>query len=200
MCGKMSLKFTVLSWEDIISMSMKLASLVKESGFKPDYLIGVARGGLVPLRILSDLFNNNKIFIINVKLYKDIEERSEEVVFVQEIDKDISNHKVLIVDDVADTGITLKAVVDYIKNKLKPSELKVATIHYKPWSAIKPDYYLEEVTEWIVYPWEYIESINSISKKLENGELSGEDAENAKKALEEIKKQLDKYDSVNNFL
>lgn len=196
----MALKFTVLSWDDIISMSMKLANLVKNSGFQPDYLIGVARGGLVPLRILSDLFNNNKIFIINVKLYKDIDERAEEIIFVQEIDKDISGHKVLVVDDVADTGITLKAVVDYIRGKLKPAEMKVATLHYKPWSAIKPDYYLEEVTEWIVYPWEYIESINSISKKLENGDLTGEDAENAKKALEEIKNQLNRYNNVNEFL
>ncbi len=192
----MTLTFKVLTWDEIISMSIKLGNIVKKSGFNPNYLIGVARGGLVPLRIMSDFFNNNNVFIVNVKLYEDIARKAENVRFLQGIDEDISGHNVLVIDDVADTGVTLKAVVDYIKNNLKPKELKVATLHYKPWSVIKPDYYLSEVRDWIVYPWEYVETINSLAKKLESGEFSGEEKVNAERALKEIQEQLNKYDGV----
>ena len=192
----MALTFKVLTWDEIISMSIKLGNIVKKSGYNPNYLIGVARGGLVPLRIISDFFNNNNVFIVNVKLYEDIARKAENVRFLQGIDEDISGHNVLVIDDVADTGVTLKAVVDYIRDNLKPKELKVATLHYKPWSVIKPDYYLSEVKDWIVYPWEYVETIRSLTKKLESGEFSGEEKENAERALKEIQEQLNKYDGV----
>ncbi len=192
----MTLTFKVLTWDEIISMSIKLGNIVKKSGYNPNYLIGVARGGLVPLRIISDFFNNNNVFIVNVKLYEDIARKAENVRFLQGIDEDISGHNVLVIDDVADTGVTLKAVVDYIRDNLKPKELKVATLHYKPWSVIKPDYYLSEVKDWIVYPWEYVETIRSLTKKLESGEFSGEEKENAERALKEIQEQLNKYDGV----
>lgn len=194
--GRMTLTFKVLTWDEIISMSIKLGNIVKKSGYNPNYLIGVARGGLVPLRIISDFFNNNNVFIVNVKLYEDIARKAENVRFLQGIDEDISGHNVLVIDDVADTGVTLKAVVDYIRDNLKPKELKVATLHYKPWSVIKPDYYLSEVKDWIVYPWEYVETIRSLTKKLESGEFSGEEKENAERALKEIQEQLNKYDGV----
>ena len=191
----MALDFLVLSWDDIISITLKLGKMIKKSDFSPDFLIGVARGGLVPLRVLSDFFNNTNIAIINVKLYKDIAER-EQVTFVQKIDFELSDKKVLVIDDVADTGLTLKAVVDYLRNEKKVKILKTATLHYKPWSVIKPDYYVEEVEKWIVYPWEFVESLTLISEKINSGVLKGIERDNAEKALKEIRNQLQKYDSV----
>lgn len=189
----MGLTFKVITWDDTISMSMHLGKRILESGFNPDYLVGIARGGLVPLRILSDLFKNTNVLIVNVKLYKDIGERGEKVTFVQKVDIDLEGKKVLLVDDVADTGLTIKAVAEYIKENKKVSELKIATLHYKPWSAIKPDYYMEEVTEWIVYPWEYIESLKSISEKINDNSLNSEEKQKAKEALKFIERELTKY-------
>ncbi len=190
----MGLKFKVLNWEDIISMSFKLGEMVRNSGFTPDILIGIARGGLIPLRILSDYFNNSDILVFNVKLYKDIGKVGEHVKFVQKIEESLEDKRVLVIDDVADKGITLKAVTDYIKNKLRPKDLKVATLHYKPWSVFKPDYYIELVKEWIVYPWEYVETIDSLKRLIEKNH---EDREEIQSVIEKIKKNLEKYD---NFL
>ncbi len=192
----MTLSFKVTTWPDIISMSLQLGKMVVADRFKPDYLVGVARGGLVPLRILSDFFNMNNILIINVKLYKTIGERKRTVEFVQKINFDINASNVLLVDDVADTGITLKAIVEYLLNEKKPKELKVATLHYKPWSVIKPDYYVEETKDWIVYPWEYYESIEAIRKKLSENTLSEEEKMKAKEALNAIQNELRKYNGV----
>ncbi|MGQ4891119.1 MAG: phosphoribosyltransferase [Candidatus Njordarchaeia archaeon] len=192
----MGLTFKVITWDETISMSMRLGKKILESGYNPDYLVGIARGGLVPLRILSDLFKNTNVLIVNVKLYRDIGERSEEVTFVQKVDIDLEGQKVLLVDDVADTGLTIKAVVDYIKENKKVKEVKIATLHYKPWSVIKPDYYMEEVTDWIVYPWEYIESLKPISEKVQDDSLSGEERRNAEEAIKIIKEQLMKYNGL----
>ena len=190
----MGLTFKVITWDDTISMSMRLGKKILESGFNPDYLIGIARGGLVPLRILSDLFKNTNVLIVTVKLYKDIGERGEKVTFVQKVDINLEGKKILLVDDVADTGLTIKAVAEYIKENKKAGELKIATLHYKPWSVIKPDYYIEEVTEWIVYPWEYIESLRSISEKISDNSLNSEEKQKAKEAIELIRRELTKYD------
>jgi len=189
----MSLRFKVLSWKDIISMSFKLGEIVKKSGFSPDVLVGIARGGLIPLRILSDYFNNSDILIFNVKLYKDIGEAGEQVRFVQKIEGGLEDKKVLVIDDVADKGITLKTVTEYIKNKLKPKDLRVATLHYKPWSVFKPDYYIELVEEWIVYPWEYVETIDSLKKLMEKNH---EDREKIESVIEIIKKNLEEYNNA----
>lgn len=186
----MGLEFKVLSWDDIIAMSLRLGEKIKSSGFEPDVLIGIARGGLVPLRILSDYFNNGEILIFNVKLYKDIGTSGEEVRFVQKVEHKLNGKKILVVDDVADKGITLKTVVDYITNILSPDEVKVATLHYKPWSVFKPDYYIEEVKEWIVYPWEYVETLASLEKMVGDPR---EDRVKITNVINEIKNLLKKY-------
>ena len=188
----MVLEFQVLSWDDIITMTLKLGELIKKSNYVPDILIGIARGGLIPLRILSDFFNNPNIAIVNVKLYKDIGEIGEKVEFIQKVEIDIENLKVLLVDDVADTGLTLKAVRDYLLREKNAGMLKIATLHYKPWSIIEPDYYVEKVEKWIVYPWEYVESLKSISEKIEKGFLKGVERDNAERAILEIKENLKK--------
>jgi hypothetical protein len=72
--------------------------------------------------------------------------------------------KVLIVDDIADTGKSLKLVMDHVLQKAT-SEVKVATLYCKPWSIVKPDYYEKETELWVVFPWDIKETIR---KKFEN--------------------------------
>ena len=60
--------------------------------------------------------------------------------------------RILIVDDVADTGKSLIVAKDYLM-KRGASEIKVATLHFKPTSSFKPDYYVDMTTAWICYPW-----------------------------------------------
>jgi hypoxanthine phosphoribosyltransferase len=77
--------------------------------------------------------------------------------------------KVLVVDDVSDSGNSLIEVKKYVLEK-GVSAVKIATLHHKPWSLFKPDYYAEEVDKWIIYPWESRESIKDLVKVLsENG-------------------------------
>ncbi|MEM2542862.1 MAG: phosphoribosyltransferase family protein, partial [Candidatus Korarchaeum sp.] len=72
--------------------------------------------------------------------------------------------KVLLVDDVADTGESLIVARDHILER-GAAEVRIATMHYKPWSKIKPDYYSEETEAWVVYFWEYAETVNYFMKR-----------------------------------
>ena len=84
--------------------------------------------------------------------------------------------KMLLVDEVADTGDTLKHAVEHVK-ELGVEEVRSAVLHYKPTSIVKPDYYMVETTSWTVYPWENRASIIDLVKifKAENTSLSMKD-------------------------
>jgi len=79
--------------------------------------------------------------------------------------KDLSGKRVLVVDDVADDGGTLKGVVEFEVLPRNPLEVKTATLHMKPWCRFKPDYYVEATDAWIIYPWEKHEVVRQVAKK-----------------------------------
>jgi hypoxanthine phosphoribosyltransferase len=151
--------------EKIFDMTYKLGKRIQKE-FRPDCLVGMGRGGLMIVGLLSDFLNNKNIFIIGARLYKDIEKPGEELEITQDVDERfIRNKKVLLVDDLVDTGITMLGVVRHIKAK-GAAEIRTATLHYKPWSRIKPDYFIEETEKWIIYSKEIHETILSLSKNM----------------------------------
>ncbi|MCP8310286.1 MAG: phosphoribosyltransferase [Candidatus Methylarchaceae archaeon HK01M] len=173
-------KFIMPSINDIDEMLSKLAKIIKENNFEPDILIGVSRGGLIPVAILSDKLGVESK-IVGVKYYCGVKETKEKPEITQKISYDLNGKKVLIVDDVADMGHSLQLVRDYIRKK-GAKETRVCTIHYKPWSVVKPEYFLEETKAWVIYPWEVKETVTNLFKKfIEKGLKESE-------ALAEIEK------------
>jgi len=163
------LSFLLLTWDDVQKLSEKVSDKIKKSGFKPDLIVAVSRGGFDPARIISDELDIRRLASVQISYYTGVNTTSDEPKVVHPLNADVSNIRVLIVDDVADSGESLKLVKRYV-NSFNPLLAKTATLHYKPWSIYKPDYFAEEVEDWIVYPWEYRETIINISKKLgENG-------------------------------
>ena len=156
--------------EEIFNMTYKLGEKIR-SDFKPDCLIGMGRGGLVVVGFLADYLNISNIFIIGIRLYKEVEEIGEKLEITQDVDEEsIKGKKVLIVDDLVDTGISMLGVIEHLRKK-GTSEIRTAVLHYKPWSKIKPDYFIEETDKWIIYAKEIRESIISLSKKLPKDKL-----------------------------
>jgi len=121
--------------------------------FVPDVIIGVARGGLIPAVRLSHITNNTLMRVVDVKFYTDIDKRIEKPTITVPLTENIENLNVLIADDVADTGKTLKEVKKHVLS-FNPKQLKIAVIAKKPQSIIDPDYYVFETDKWIIFPWE----------------------------------------------
>ena len=159
------MSFEVPDWNDVYNGCLELSEKIKKSGFKPDIIVGVARGGWIPARILSDLLCNTYVASMRVEFYKGVAETAKEPVISQQISTSVTGKRVLVVDDVADTGESLTVVRrDLLKRKA--SDVKIATLHYKPKSVLQPDFYVQETSAWIVYPHERYEFVQNRAAKL----------------------------------
>jgi hypoxanthine phosphoribosyltransferase len=176
------LEFEVPKWNQIYEMLLNLAEKIRKNNFKPDIIVGVSRGGWPPARVMSDLLNNPNLANVRTEFYLGVAETKGEPTLTQPVSMTIAGKKVLVVDEVADTGKSLKLVKEHIIEK-GATEVKIATVYYKPWSIIKPDYYERETSNWIVFPWEIKETVRKIVKKCEKtGKPVGEESAKLVKA------------------
>lgn len=159
-------KFRIVTWREIDQLAQNLYHLVKNDDYRPEIILGISRGGTIPARLLSDMFeagfpfkNEKTTFILatmQVKFYTGISETHTQPMIEQDVTTPIYFKKILLVDDLADTGASLQCALDYISSK-SPKEVKIATFLCKPWSKIIPHYFVEETTKWVVFPHEYYE-------------------------------------------
>lgn len=168
------MKFEAPDWDYLYELCLELAELIEKAGFKPDLIVGIARGGWIPARLLSDFLSNPNIASIKVEFYVGIGETMNEPVVTQDIPVDVRNLKILVVDDVADTGKSLKLVKEKLES-MGAKEVKVATIYYKPWSIFKPDFYVKTTDAWIIFPHEVKEAIEILYRKFKGEGKSMED-------------------------
>ena len=152
--------------EDLLKDSFQLAWNVYESGFEPNYIVGVWRGG-APIGIavqefLSVLGIKSDHVAIRTSYYESIETHRDSVQVYglnYVIRKLESEDRLLIVDDVHDTGNSIAQIIADLKAACKKNtpQIKVATPYFKPnknQSSKKPDYYLHETDQWLVFPHE----------------------------------------------
>lgn len=159
----MSVEFLNVSPEEALIHAERIARKIVESGYKPDVIIAILRGGVILARLLSDLLSIRDMKIMRVIHYDALESKKIAEI-VEPINCRLDGMKVLLVDDVADTGESLIVARDHILER-GAAEVRIATMHYKPWSKIKPDYYSEETEAWVVYFWEYAETVNYFMKR-----------------------------------
>ena len=152
--------------DELLRDSFKLAWQVYESGYRPNYIIGVWRGG-APIGIavqefLDVLGVSSDHIAIRTSHYKGIDERESQVqvyglnYVIKQVE---SEDSLLIVDDVHDTGISIQKIILDLQTACKKNtpEIKVATPYFKPMknkTDRKPDFYLHETKKWLVFPHE----------------------------------------------
>ena len=150
------MKQTHLTWDDIEDYCKKLADLIKKSGFKPEIIVGIQRGGAITAVLLSHLLNIEDFCTIGIRSTKsdDIRaQRMKPIIYDSFSLQLITGKKVLLTDDITDTGVTLiEAKKELLKYGCK--EVKSATIICAPASNGKVDFYGKEIKPWIVFPWE----------------------------------------------
>ncbi|MBP9732673.1 MAG: hypothetical protein KBD29_04430 [Candidatus Magasanikbacteria bacterium] len=146
-----------LSWEDIEKMTDELAEKIKISGFRPDYIIGITTAGLIPLYFLArKLGNIRNILTISANSYNKNKQGELEIIYLPQID--LSDKKVLLVDEISGTGTTLKEISRILTAKYKVKDLQTATVVALKDSKKYPDFYaLEASDDWLVFPWDKYE-------------------------------------------
>jgi hypoxanthine phosphoribosyltransferase len=167
-------KFEVPTWNHIYNMLIELADKVRTNHFKPDILVGISRGGWLPTRILSDLLENPCITSVGAEFYVGIYKTKSKPRLTQPLSVSVLNKKILLVDDVVDTGKSALLIKSHLVGK-GAKETKLLTLYYKPWSTVKPDFYSKETSDWIVFPWEIKETLKKLVEKCkQNPELIAE--------------------------
>ena len=143
--------FRYISWSEYGNLAEALAEKVRADGRRYDLVVGIARGGIPVAMVVSDRLEV-KIDIVNVKSYNDIGKRTAPRI-LSTLVEGVEGKEVLLVDDLVDQGDTLAFLTKYLKDQ-KPKSLRTAVMFKKPWSKTEPDYFLEIVSEWIVFPFE----------------------------------------------
>lgn len=171
MSNKKEIKIIAITWDALFWDTIKLSEKILAHAYKPDVIVAIARGGWIVGRLLSDLLEQPNLVNVRIEFYDNIGETKSYPKIIQPIVQDIKGLRALIVDDVADTGNTLLTAIQHVID-LGAKEIKTATIYYKPWSKIKPDFYIRTTDAWIIFPHEIKETIKVLYKKWHNDGLS----------------------------
>ena len=154
------MKFVKLSWKNVEDHCKCIADKINESKYKPDMLISLGRGGMVPTRIISDLISVKSVYIFGIRLYRGVNIRNSRPT-IENFNVSVEKKNILLIDDIIDSGMSVDAVLTKLYES-KPASVKTATLLCKKQVVRRPSYYSAECEndDWIIFPWEKSEFEN----------------------------------------
>lgn len=143
----------VLTWSTFGDAIRTLAASVHASGYQPDVVLGLARGGLVPAGAIAYALDIRNVFTMAIEFYTGVNTRHDVPAMLPPFldPAELDDLSVLVVDDVADTGRTLELVRDYCAGHVRQS--RTAVLYEKPRSVVHADYVWAHTDRWINFPW-----------------------------------------------
>ena len=142
-----------LDWDSYGGAVRELAAMVADDGYRPEMILAIARGGLFCAGSLGYALSVKNIYVMNCEYYTGVDERLPVPVMLPPA-VDLVDHrssKILIADDVADTGHTLKMVYDFCVERV--GDVRSAVLYEKSHSLVKCDYVWKRTDQWINFPW-----------------------------------------------
>ena len=143
----------VMSWADLGAGARDLAEQIHRDGYRPDMVVAIARGGLLVAGAIGYALGVKNTFTMNVEFYTGIDERLDIPMILPPVPDlvDFAETRILVADDVADTGATLKLVHEFCAGKV--AEVRTAVLYQKPRSIIDCEYVWRRTDSWITFPW-----------------------------------------------
>ncbi len=160
----------ILTWEAFGDGARALAQLVRDDGFEPSIVLAIARGGLAAAGAVAYALGVKNCCVINVEYYTDVDERLDVPVILPPALNlvDLTNARVLVVDDVADTGETLLLVAEQVRRHV--ADVRTAVLYEKPRSAVRCDYVWRRTTRWIDFPWAALGEVAKPARSTSTGD------------------------------
>lgn len=159
----MPTKYLPLNWISYYSLVERLAFKILGEKISIDKIVGISRCGLTLGHLLSD-FLQKPVAILPMQSYLSIRKRRKPELLGR-LSMPIRNERVLLVDGISDSGHTLVEAIKYLTRE-KPRSITTATLFYKPHSIFKPDFFVQETTDWILFPYESTEWILTFTKTM----------------------------------
>jgi uncharacterized protein len=142
-----------MTWDDLGIAVEELAQQIQDSGFAPDAVLALARGGLPPAGALAYALGVKNMATLNIEFYTGVDERLDEPLLLAPV-PDLAllrAERLLVVDDVADTGRTLKLASEFCAEHVP--EVRTAVLYEKPQSVVHSDFVWRRTEKWINFPW-----------------------------------------------
>jgi hypoxanthine phosphoribosyltransferase len=178
----------IVSFDEVYEMVKKVAQKIKTSEYKPTSIVGLARGGWIPARLMCDFLGITDLISLKVEHWLETGKTKDEATVKYPITSSMVGKKLLIFDDITDTGKSLITTQEHLK-KLNPDDIKIGVMQYLSESHCIPHYYAEKVTTWFwfIYPWNWIEDTSTLLVRLMT------DTEEKKWSLKTLNLGLEKY-------
>jgi hypoxanthine phosphoribosyltransferase len=154
-------KCTITNWEYIYGLCRTVSNQVKQAEFEPDVVVALARGGWFAGRCICDFLGMDDLTSLKMEHYVGTAQKSgEPTVRYPMPEGSVEGKDVLIIDDIADTGGSIKRAEEYVTER-DPGHVRTATLQLLGTSEFEPDFVGERLEEWawIVYPWNFIEDM-----------------------------------------
>lgn len=152
----------LVEWSDVVNWCSVIGERVVESGFRPDIIVGLARGGWIPARLVSDELGVKQLLSLRTQHWGVTAARDGKARLATTLEESVEGKNLLIVDDITDTGDSIRLAHDHVLSH-SPATVKTATMLHISHSTFLPDYFADEVDgkkwTWYVFPWNYGEDM-----------------------------------------
>jgi hypoxanthine phosphoribosyltransferase len=156
----------VMDWDLFYKLARQVAKKINASGYKPDLIVGLARGGWVLARVLCDLVGVKDLVSLKVEHWGVTATPDGKAQLRYPLKVNLKSKKVLVVDDITDTGESMRVAVEYLQS-LQPFKIRTAALRHITSSKFLPDYFGEEITwRWVIFPWNFTEDMCNIVPKV----------------------------------
>ena len=169
MAEKMRCK--IVTFNEVYEMVEKVSNDVKNSGYKPTTIVGLARGAWIPARLMCDFMGITDLISLKVEHWLQTGKTKDEATIRYPLTANLKGKRLLVIDDITDTGKSLITSTEYLR-AFDPEAIRVVTMQYIPQSKFKPDYFADEVKvwTWFIYPWNWIEDTSTLIIRLMEAE------------------------------
>ena len=155
----------VMDWNYFYKLARQVADKINSSGYKPDIIVGLARGGWVLARVLCDFVGVKDLLSLKVEHWGVTATPDGTAKLKHPLNVDVTGKKLLVVDDITDTGESMRVTVEYLKS-LNPSEIRTASLQHLTCAKFKADYVGEVLPwRWVIFPWNFTEDMCTLIPK-----------------------------------
>lgn len=164
------------TWDELYKIGEEVAEKIRRSGFQPDMIVGIARGGWFHARIMCDFLGVVDLLSLKVAHWGATATVDKKAKLLYPFNFDLSGRKILLIDDITDTGDSFIVAREHLL-KLNPEDVKSATLYHIRGAKFVPDYYGREIEwVWVIFPWNFYEDIINLSSRiLKHGPLTVEE-------------------------
>ena len=184
------MKFLTVSWKTFENKIHRLATNISSSEKDLEIMVAIARGGMSVAHILSD-FLHLPIATFTISSYKDLKQTKMSQISYG-VGGSLQDKKILLVDDISDTGNTFIRGIEHIK-EMGGASIVTASVFIKTWTSFVPDYYIAKTDRWIVQPFEIRETIQDLSKLMKKEGATKEKIREKLRTLKMPEKYIDLY-------